>query len=265
MIDAPLSSATLDLCKVCSGGERPVYRPLRDGELPRGTPRMTPCGVGDAVACYGIAKAGQNDCASTGNNSCAGTRGPMPTRKRGSTFLPATATQSSTPARSRRPDHGDPSGRGLAARRALHASHRRDLRQLLPTRGQPTRSPAGRRAPPPLFVFRFAGMHSRQGRSSLAVLHGCDTSRLTAAPHRLRQASDGGGARDDARPGVHRARRWSGKRVPWASCRSGSTSPADPARLSAEERLSALATSGLDPLVDTARQFLKSPAFRPAL
>ena len=34
---------------------------------------MTPCGVGDAVACYGIAKAGQNDCASTGNNSCAGT------------------------------------------------------------------------------------------------------------------------------------------------------------------------------------------------
>jgi uncharacterized membrane protein len=34
---------------------------------------MTPCGVGDAVACYGIAKAGQNDCASTGNNSCGGT------------------------------------------------------------------------------------------------------------------------------------------------------------------------------------------------
>jgi uncharacterized membrane protein len=26
-----------------------------------------------AVKCYGIAKAGQNDCASTGNNSCAGT------------------------------------------------------------------------------------------------------------------------------------------------------------------------------------------------
>jgi len=26
-----------------------------------------------AEKCYGIAKAGQNDCASTGNNSCAGT------------------------------------------------------------------------------------------------------------------------------------------------------------------------------------------------
>jgi uncharacterized membrane protein len=26
-----------------------------------------------AVKCYGIAKAGQNDCASTGNNSCGGT------------------------------------------------------------------------------------------------------------------------------------------------------------------------------------------------
>lgn len=27
----------------------------------------------EAEKCYGIAKAGQNDCASTGNNSCAGT------------------------------------------------------------------------------------------------------------------------------------------------------------------------------------------------
>lgn len=27
----------------------------------------------NAEKCYGIAKAGQNDCASTGNNSCAGT------------------------------------------------------------------------------------------------------------------------------------------------------------------------------------------------
>ena len=27
----------------------------------------------DAEKCYGIAKAGKNDCASTGNNSCAGT------------------------------------------------------------------------------------------------------------------------------------------------------------------------------------------------
>ena len=28
---------------------------------------------GEQEKCYGIAKAGQNDCASTGNNSCAGT------------------------------------------------------------------------------------------------------------------------------------------------------------------------------------------------
>lgn len=27
----------------------------------------------DQVKCYGVAKAGENDCASTGNNSCAGT------------------------------------------------------------------------------------------------------------------------------------------------------------------------------------------------
>lgn len=27
----------------------------------------------EAEKCYGIARAGQNDCASTGNNSCAGT------------------------------------------------------------------------------------------------------------------------------------------------------------------------------------------------
>jgi uncharacterized membrane protein len=27
----------------------------------------------DAEKCYGIARAGKNDCASTGNNSCAGT------------------------------------------------------------------------------------------------------------------------------------------------------------------------------------------------
>lgn len=27
----------------------------------------------EAEKCYGLAKAGQNDCASTGNNSCAGT------------------------------------------------------------------------------------------------------------------------------------------------------------------------------------------------
>lgn len=27
----------------------------------------------DAEKCYGVAKAGKNDCASTGNNSCAGT------------------------------------------------------------------------------------------------------------------------------------------------------------------------------------------------
>ena len=29
--------------------------------------------AGKGVKCYGIAKAGENDCASTGNNSCAGT------------------------------------------------------------------------------------------------------------------------------------------------------------------------------------------------
>ncbi|MFN3657476.1 MAG: DUF2282 domain-containing protein [Pseudolabrys sp.] len=34
---------------------------------PAPTPKFT------AEKCYGLAKAGQNDCASTGNNSCAGT------------------------------------------------------------------------------------------------------------------------------------------------------------------------------------------------
>lgn len=34
---------------------------------PAPTPKYT------AEKCYGLAKAGQNDCASTGNNSCAGT------------------------------------------------------------------------------------------------------------------------------------------------------------------------------------------------
>jgi uncharacterized membrane protein len=34
---------------------------------PAPTPKFT------AEKCYGIAKAGKNDCASTGNNSCAGT------------------------------------------------------------------------------------------------------------------------------------------------------------------------------------------------
>ena len=32
-----------------------------------------PAPVFKAEKCYGIAKAGKNDCASTGNNSCAGT------------------------------------------------------------------------------------------------------------------------------------------------------------------------------------------------
>ncbi len=36
-----------------------------------GRPAPTPSF--QAEKCYGIAKAGQNDCASTGNNSCAGT------------------------------------------------------------------------------------------------------------------------------------------------------------------------------------------------
>ncbi len=36
------------------------------------TPVMAPSGF-KTEKCYGIAKAGKNDCASTGNNSCGGT------------------------------------------------------------------------------------------------------------------------------------------------------------------------------------------------
>ncbi len=40
---------------------------LLSGQKPASTPSWK------AERCYGIAKAGQNDCASTGNNSCGGT------------------------------------------------------------------------------------------------------------------------------------------------------------------------------------------------
>lgn len=36
-------------------------------------PAATSQAQGNMEKCYGIAKAGKNDCASTGNNSCAGT------------------------------------------------------------------------------------------------------------------------------------------------------------------------------------------------
>ncbi len=39
--------------------------------LAQGRPAPTP--TFKAEKCYGLAKAGKNDCASTGNNSCAGT------------------------------------------------------------------------------------------------------------------------------------------------------------------------------------------------
>jgi uncharacterized membrane protein len=37
------------------------------------TPKPAPEPAFKAEKCYGIAKAGQNDCASAGNNTCAGT------------------------------------------------------------------------------------------------------------------------------------------------------------------------------------------------
>ena len=46
----------------------PLVRP----PLPR-RQGLRPTPSFQAEKCYGIAKAGQNDCASTGNNSCAGT------------------------------------------------------------------------------------------------------------------------------------------------------------------------------------------------
>jgi uncharacterized membrane protein len=44
-----------------------VAAPSFASAAPAPTPQFT------AEKCYGLAKAGQNDCASTGNNSCAGT------------------------------------------------------------------------------------------------------------------------------------------------------------------------------------------------
>jgi uncharacterized membrane protein len=43
----------------------PTFAPAQAGPAPEPT--------FSAEKCYGIAKAGKNDCASTGNNSCAGT------------------------------------------------------------------------------------------------------------------------------------------------------------------------------------------------
>ena len=74
-----------------------------------------------AEKCYGIAKAGKNDCASTGNNSCGGTskldRDPRP----GSTCRKVTANASSAAARlpSRGVQRPSPCHRFIAYRTAL--------------------------------------------------------------------------------------------------------------------------------------------------